>query len=242
MTTQTAMPEIAVRPKVSDEDKKLMEGAQAVLAGYEARKITTIDDYETIAKEMMAIKGRAKRLEEVRVSITKPINDGLKVINKMFGDPIALYEKCERIIKNKMVDFNNEQERKRKEEEARLQKEREDAAQKERDRLDRQADKAIESGNFEKAEDLLDRKDQVAAAPVSIPKQTVAVSGVSMRKTWKARITDWNAIPVSQLTATDKQKDATQAHLNALAKSSKGTIPISGVEFYEEQDIASGSL
>lgn len=241
MTTQTTLPEIAVHTKVSDQDKELMTSAQGILNAYEKRVVETPQDYETIAAEMMSIKGRARRLEEVRVSITKPINDGLKAINKLFGDPIELYEKCERIIKNKMVAFNNEQERLRKEEEARLQKEQEIAAQKEKDRLDKLAEKQMTAGNFDKAEETLQRKEEVAVAPVTIAKQTVNVSGIQMRKVWKARVKDWNVIPVSQLTATDKQKEATQAHLNALAKASKGSIPVAGVEFYEEQDIASGS-
>jgi hypothetical protein len=108
-------------------------------------EIQSAEDYGLAADELMAIKGRAKTLEEQRTGITRPLNEVLRRINALFGGPAALLDEAERTIKGKMLTWDLEQrrlaeaERKRAEELAAVERQRLAA---EAAALQRQADTA----------------------------------------------------------------------------------------------------
>jgi len=83
----------------------------------------------------------------------------------------------------------------------------------------------------------------IIAPVVEVAKTTPKVEGASTRKIWKARVVDMDAviqaafdpssIARSFLTFNEKVADA-------FAKSTKGAIPVKGVEFYQEDNLAIG--
>ena len=72
------------------------------------------------------------------------------------------------VVRKTMNVYAQEQERIRQESERKARMEAEEAARKERERLLAQAEKAIDKGKDEKAEELLDRAELVCAAPVTV--------------------------------------------------------------------------
>ena len=95
--------------------EELMKRArtQAVASPEDAQQAT-----EIAARLSVAL----KFLEEERKSMTGPINDGLKEINSRFKSITGPLETELACLKKKILAYNQEQERQRREEAARLQK------------------------------------------------------------------------------------------------------------------------
>lgn len=132
-------------------------------------------------------------------------------------------EKALKFLDTKGRIFRTEQERLRIEEERKAQ----ELARKEAERLQKLAEKAKARGDEEKAESF-EVKAQEAAniTPVVAPK-VAAVEGIKVRKIWKYRIVNANAIPREYLIPNEVM-------LGQVARATKGTLPIPGVEFYSE--------
>lgn len=73
--------------------------------------ITSHDDYSLAGEELSVIKGRIKRLEETRTSITGPMNKALIAINALFKGPMQTFQNAESEIKGSMLAYHDEQER-----------------------------------------------------------------------------------------------------------------------------------
>ena len=138
---------------------------------------------------------------------------------------------AEKRIKRLVGDFRLEMERKRQEQERKIREEAEKKAEAERQKLARQAEKAAAKGNEEKAAELQAKSEAVQAPTVIVEKQTVKQEGMGVRTIWKARIVNANLIPaqwcIPNLTL-----------LNSIAQSTKGTLKIPGVAFYEESIVS----
>lgn len=89
----------------------LTSRAQQALAFIEAFEIESAETYGLAADELRAIKVRANTLEEQRTAITGPINAGLKAINNLFRGPADLLAQGERMLKSKMLGWDQWQER-----------------------------------------------------------------------------------------------------------------------------------
>lgn len=69
--------------------------------------IDSPETYALAAEELQAIKARTKKLEDQRTGITGPINQALKAINALFKGPGDLLEEAERVIKTKMLAWDD---------------------------------------------------------------------------------------------------------------------------------------
>lgn len=85
--------------------------AQQALAFIQDFKVDSAETYGLAADELKAIKARANSLEEQRTAITGPINKALKAINDLFRGPAELLAQAERMLKGKMLAYDQEQER-----------------------------------------------------------------------------------------------------------------------------------
>jgi hypothetical protein len=149
---------------------------------------------------------------------------------KSLLDPL---DRAERTVKTKMISFQDEQQRIRREAErkaaleaARLQ---EEAA-----KLARQAAQAAARGQEEKAQEKQDAAQEkaiqaaeAALASTAAP-QLQKFQGFHLRKIWKYKVVDFKAIPLEYMLPNDSA-------LLSLAKSTKGSIKIPGIEFFEAQ-------
>lgn len=145
MTTDSILAPVA---SLTLPDSAALAGrAQQALAFIQSFEVDSADTYALAADELRAIKQRANAIEEQRVGITGPINKALKAINDLFRGPADLLAQAERLLKSKMLAWDQEQQRKadaaRREAEAAAEAERrrlaEEAAARQREAEQRQA-------------------------------------------------------------------------------------------------------
>jgi hypothetical protein len=111
------------------------------------------------------------------------------------------------IVRNTMNVFAREQERIRQEEEKKLQAKAEEDARIEREKLARQAEAAIDKGKVEKAEEIMERHENVYVAPVAVAPviaKTVATGSGNITQAKEIKITVTNMIQfLTELIATN---------------------------------------
>lgn len=171
--------------------------------------------------------------------------DGLKAIEKEINDtfdgPITAAHKAHkaivaakkgyseplenalRIIKQKMIAWTEEQERKRRLEQIRLEAEAKKKAEAETKELAKELKKA---GLKDEAKQLL--SEPVVVAPVVAPPTTAKIEGFSYRSNWKFRVIDDDAIPRAYLMRDDKK-------IGEIVRSLKQATNIPGIEVYEDK-------
>lgn len=231
MTTATAEL-IEVQPIQKDSAKEYELKAAVYVSKSKELIIENQNDYEQAANDLKVVKSIYKTLEEARKKITTPLDIAKKAVMDLFRDPSTALEGAELVIKRKMIEYTNEQERRRRVEEERLQREAKAAEEKERKRLQDIADRAKASGKDEKAQEF-EQKAQEVFIPAPVVAPTVQkVAGVSMKQNWKARILDVNKVPRNYMIVNESM-------LDKLAKATKGSLTIEGVEFYSEDVLAS---
>lgn len=230
---------IEVKPINTNSANEIATQANELTKKVSSLKIIDQQGYVNAAELLRTVKALSKKLEDTRKGITSPLDVAKKAVMDLFRAPSDVLETAEKKIKDEMIIYSNEQDRIRKEQEAKLQREAEEKARKEQERLNARAEKAEAKGNTEKAEELREQAQQVQAiAPVLAP--TVdRVAGISQPKIWKARIKDFKKIPAQYLCLTEKQQEAHLSYFNTLAKSVRDGLQIEGVEFYSETTIAS---
>lgn len=240
------------------------ERAQQALAAAESRQIVTAADYEAAGTELQVIKGKAREIDEARKALVKPIDDARKAVQNFFAPPLEWLAKAEAVLKRKLVDYQNEQERIRREEQAkaeaaaRRERERLEAAAREAERKAREkaaeerraaeeaaaAGRAAEAAKLQaraaatesKAAEKAEQLEQQAAAVVApvIQREAPKVAGIKTREVWLFEITDPAAVPREYL-MVDESK--IRKVVNAL----KGDTQIGGVRVYADKSLAAGS-
>jgi colicin import membrane protein len=218
-------------------EPELISSADRFLASAKASYavIKTGDEFEAAAIDLQQIKGAQKALEAKRTSAVGPLNGVVKTINEWFKKPADALADAERVIKGGMIGFQNEQERIRREQEAKAAEQ----LRKERERLEAQAAKAAEKGHTEKAEAL---QEHAAALPVSVEIASTApkVSGIAGRSTWQAAVKDKAAFLkyVAEHPEWLNLVDVNMVALNGLARSQKQSLALPGIEAVEVQGIS----
>ena len=125
--------------------------------------------------------------------------------------------------KRAIIKHDDFREEEREKERIRLQAEADEKARRERDRLKKQAAKLKTP---ERKEALLEEAESVIAPVVQLEEQE-KTEGVSAHKNWKYRVINIDEVPREYMIENDKA-------LSGLAKSTKGSIKIPGIEFYQE--------
>lgn len=208
--------------------RELTQQTDTLLATAQNYRVTTPVEYETAGLELQRVKGMQSKLDALRKSMTKPIDTAKKAIMDFFAGPSAKLYSAEVSIKAAMVTYQNEQDRKRREAQARA----DEVARKERERLAAQAAKAAAKGKHEQAE----RYEQRAAGVVApvIPSDAPRMKGVSAREVWTFEVTDPNAVPREFLSVDD-------AKIRKVVNALKGDARIAGVRIWSEKSIAARS-
>jgi len=217
--------------EIPAQAKQLIEETEIVVAQTQTFAIATVTDYQLAGEELKTIKGRMKELDDLRKSMTRPLDEAKKRIMAMFSPVEDGLKKAENLIKRAMLGYQQEQERKRQEEEARLRKIAEDEQRRRNALATKQAEKARARGNEERAQEILENVP-IIPTPIVVKEQP-KVKGISTRKVWKFRIIDANQLPREYMIPNEKM-------LLAFAQATKGTIPVPGVEFYSEKIVAAG--
>ena len=206
---------IPIPPEAENATKAALAYAEAVHV-----EVTTPDQYLSAGDVLKQVKARGKALEELRVKLTAPILAAKKNIDEMFRNPIARLSLAEGQIKSAMVFYDREVQRKADEERRRLQAEADAKAEAERKRLAEAAAKARE-----------EKAAEVQAPQVQVTVPVVKVGGTQMRDCWKYRVVNADLVP-REFLAIDEKK------LGQHARANRDTVPVAGVEFYNEPTMA----
>lgn len=210
------------------DQNEITERALTVPEQAKAITITTSDDYVRAGELLLVIKDIRKEIDATFDPIIKKAHETHKEAVAQKKKVDAPLVEAEGIIKPRIAAYMAEQERIRREEEARL---REIARKEEEERRLLEAIAAEESGQKEEATAILEEPAYVA--PVIVPKTTPKVQGISMQKRWTFRIVNPSLIPREYLTI-DEQK------IGAVVRALKDQASIPGVEVYAEDTIAAG--
>lgn len=198
------------------------EHAITALDQANALEIVTVADYTAADQLCARLKLLDKEVDEAydeHISAAFKAHRALVAKKNKYAEPI---DQARRIIKGKMVVWSDAEEEKRRAEERRLQ---EIAQKKAEDEAIQAAQDAQKAGNAAEAEAIMSAP--IEAAPVVLPKAAPKIM-TSIRTVWKARIVNSNLIPREYLTP-DEMK------INGVARATKGTVKIPGVEFYQQK-------
>jgi len=181
MTQETAV--VAIEPNTDVDVLRLREEILKVRDYALARSVKTLQDAETATNDLSIISNLKKELETKRKEYLKPLQDYQKAINetfKLINEPLL---EADKITRDKVLAFKQEQERLR-------------AAAEEAARLQREADEAARKVREATGEVVPEQTE----APVIIPPEVstrvhagLGTSGVVMNKKWE--VADFTLVP-----------------------------------------------
>ena len=219
-------------------DEAMFKRSKDILELARGWEIATPEGAVLAGEDLKAVKRLAKQVNEKRLAITRPINEGLKEVNAFLRPAKDLLADAEQLLKAKILKFQTDQDRIARELQAELDAE----AREERERLERMAAMAETLDRPEKAEELREEAE-IQTAPI-IQSAAPKIAGVSVRKTWKAEITDKGALLrhiVEERPDLLGIVSISQSALNDLARLHKEELNFPGVKASEEASIAARS-
>lgn len=182
--------------------------------------VSNNNQYTAAGENLTMIKASIKRVKEFFADPKEKAHSAWKALTTKESDMIKPLSDAEHIIKQKMTAFQTAQEQ--------LRIEAQRKADEEAAKLERQAIRAANKGDEEKATELQTR---AAMKSAEVNYVTPKAAGVSVREVWKFRITDLNQVPREYLMVNEVM-------LSRVAGATKGALKIPGVEIYSEKSLA----
>jgi hypothetical protein len=160
-----------------------------------ACKVTDVETYSAAGSLVKTIKEARKKIVEYFQPMKSAAQKAHKEVCTREKEHLSPLDEAEKLVRNTISIYLNEQERIRQEEERKVRLKAEDDARKEREKLARQAEKAAAKGKDEKAEALREQAEEVVATPVFVApvvEKTTRTEGVtiSQRKETVVEVTD----------------------------------------------------
>ena len=215
---------------VPDSADLMTEASKAKAdASFAAMMIVDDESLQVAVNMMNTIAGRIKELNEIRLSITRPMDAAKKNVMALFKPAIQRLEQAEDEIKRSVTAYRREQERLA----AKARREAEAKAEEERQAL---LAAAKDSNDEIKALALTEVAATIVPDAVDSPAK---VAGATFIKRWKGRVVD---LPAFLRFVADHPEFAdcvtvNQAQINRLIAASKGKVQLNGVEAYEEESV-----
>lgn len=214
--------------KVASPEGKVAEIAKDIKGLEKKQKqlstISSEEDYAAVTDIAVSVKGRIKRIKELKKEYVKPLKDAVKNVESMFNEPLKHYEGMETAIKSQMSTYRIEQEKIARKEEERLRKLR------------------------EKREERAKAKGKEIVDPTPMPTVERAESTVrtdagktTTKKVWRHEITDSaKALTVEETKNAVLELAVSKGLLDQVlrAKVKAGVREHDGVRIYEDVDIS----
>jgi len=210
--TPTAI--VRVKPEQDIEVRSFYDQAVSLLDYADQRVITTVDDLKPATDDLSIIAKVKKALEEKRKGYLNPLQEHIKEINETFKALLGPIEQADKVTRHKILAFQQEQERIRREQEE-VNRLRMEAAQKEM---------ALKG-------ELTEPVDLVEVAPEAPKRVSTGMGAIGQRDNWKWEVMDFALVP-------DEYKVINAGVLTPIVKASKGKITIPGIRIYNEPIIA----
>ena len=178
------------------------------------------------------IKARQKRIEELRLSFTKPMNEALRNINNEFKKASEPLERIERAVKMEMTKYHNsEAEKIRKAQEKEAEKQRKEF-EKEQERKRKEIEKSNLTKKAQKEAIKEVKQEEFVAKPTIVQEKTVkseSGSAVTFKSVWKFKVLDIKQVPADFLKVDEI----------AVNKAIRmGVRGINGLELFEEKEVS----
>ncbi|MDD5220749.1 MAG: hypothetical protein PHV11_09300 [Candidatus Bipolaricaulis sp.] len=219
--------ELAIRKEVSP----VIQTANSLI-------VTNADEYSYGTDFLKKIKEAQKKVTDYFSPMKSKAHEAWKQICNNEGELLTPLKSAEDTTKRKLLNWKMEDDRKREEERRRLQAEADEKARIERERLEKQAEKLKTP---ELKEQRLEQAQNIIAPVIEVQTAVPKVEGISVRKIWKAELTDKAAF--IKATANDPNLMALitvdMSALNRIASATKGGVTYPGVRFFEETTMAS---
>lgn len=196
----------------------------------EGKKIENDQDMETASNILKDVKGRIKKIEEMRKFFVEGFNREVKKINDRFREPRELAESIKYILEEKMKEYQRIVIQKQLEiENAKKEQLRLEAAAKEAEIQKLFSENKIGEAFNAKVE--VERIKDEVMAPIEVSNKVEATrSKTSFRTVWRCEVIDADAVP-SRYKVVDLKK--LQEAVNF------GSREIAGVRIYEDQILTS---
>ena len=206
-------------------EQELERSGALIVRKAEGLTITTNEDYERGNALLKDIKTKIKAVKDYWKEPKAAAQQAHKQLVAREGAMLKPLEAAESLIKRAMLEYTTAQEKAAREAAEAARREREAEAR----RLEAIAAQAEADGDTDTAEIMRDMAEAVPVAEVvqAAPK----ADGVSVRRTWKARVVDPKLVPA--YFDGIELRTINMAALNTIAKWNRDKA-IPGVEFYED--------
>lgn len=179
------------------------------------RVIATNEDLTPATDDLSIIAVCKKAMTARKNEIVAPFKATLDAVNQAFADLMFPVVEADRLTREQVTGFENEQRRKIAE-----------ATRIEAEKLKLAQDEATLTGTGEHTQEL-----GTAEGPPAVPERTrTGLGTLGGRDNWKARVFDFKLL-------SDEWKIANESLLNSHARTTKGSRPIPGVEFYNDRTV-----
>lgn len=209
---------VIARPDTTEIQKE----GHAIVTTATALAVSNAEDYTSAGEFLVQIKGVRKRIAD---TFDKPIKDAHAAHKSIIAakkEHDAPLEEAEKLVKEKMGEWQREQERKRREEEDRLRREEQRKAE---ERALAEAERLENEGKTEQAQAVIEAPPP--PAPVVVPSVVPKAQGVSHRINWKWRVTNENQIPRDFMKPDD-------VRIGKVVKAMQDKANIPGIEVYKD--------
>jgi len=218
--------------------ERAVSSTQLTLQTVEVLTITSADEYQQAGAMLREIVTRAKDIDDERKAILRPLDETRKRVMDLFRPALENLAEAERRLKGSISIWAAVEQERIRQEEARLA----EIARKEAEKLAAKAQKAIESGHYEKAAALETAADNVTVQEVAAPAKA---AGISTRENWSAKVVD--KVALIQAVAEGKVEqgaiEVNLVYLNRIAKALRGDMAkrYPGVEAVSETTVVAQS-
>ena len=225
--------QIVVEPISTEVAVRAQQEAPAMLKKAEAIVILNQSQYESANDVMKVVKTKYKELDTKRKEITKPLDQAKNAVMDLFRQPLELLKQAEATIKKLMIDYADEQDRLRREEQRKLEAKARAEEDRKRKELEERAKKWAAKGKEGKAEELLEQAEEVEVVAPVVAAKVEKPKNVSFRLKYSVdEIVDAEKVPREYL-------EINISALNSIAQATKGLAKIAGVTFKCEKILAS---
>ena len=201
-----------------NDEKEIIELVGGEVALVSGMQIKTSEDYDKAGAALVRIKGMTKTVKEYFAPMVDSAFKAHKAVKARENEALAPLEKAEHELKTGMQAWYSEQERIRREAEARATAERRKAEED----AEKARQEAIMMSELSGEEVPLPLANPSPALTVAVP-EPVKTAGVSMVETWGFEITDAAAIP-REFLVVDETK------IRRVVAAMKGDTNIPGVK------------
>lgn len=173
-----------------NEIKALEQESSAVVKQAREYNIATQEEYATAGTWLKdVVKELKKEIQDTFDPIVASAHETHKKATTKRKEHLAPVEEAERIVKNKMLAYYQEQKRKEAEAQRKADEEARKAEVKRKKELEEQAQRHEEKGNTEKAEERREMVEDVHVDTQIVAPRVEKIAGIQVRENWDYEIT-----------------------------------------------------